>query len=127
MLPLVKFGERNGGHQSLHLSMPFIKVEDLPSKEILKGYHARTVHTGNLTLVYWTVEAGHSIPQHSHLHEQVATVISGEFELTVGEETRLLTSGLIAVIPPHIKHGGKAVSDCQLLDVFYPEREDYKT
>lgn len=106
--------------------MPFIEIDNLPVKEILKGYHARTVHTGNITLVYWTVEAGYSIPEHSHLHEQAAHVLSGKFELTVDGETKILEPGLVAIIPPYTKHGGKAITDCQLLDVFYPEREDYK-
>ena len=107
-------------------SMAFVQDDHLPSKEIVKGYHARTIHTGTMTFVYWTVEAGHRIPEHSHRHEQVAHVISGEFELTVDGETRLLSPGLVAVIPPDVKHGGKAVTDCLLLDVFHPEREDYK-
>lgn len=106
--------------------MAFVQVDQLPSKEILKGYHARTIHTGTMTFVYWTVEAGHSIPEHSHIHEQVAHVLSGEFELTVDGETRNLTPGLVAVISPNVRHGGRAVTDCLLLDVFHPERDDYK-
>lgn len=104
----------------------FVEIANLPAKEIVKGYHARTIHTGTMTFVYWTVQAGHSIPVHSHLHEQVAHVLSGEFELVVDGEPRILKPGVVAVIPPHVPHGGKALTNCQLLDVFYPERDDYK-
>lgn len=106
--------------------MPFVDIEQLKQTEVIEGYRARTVHTGTMTFVYWTVKAGAAMPLHSHLHEQVAHVLSGQFELTVAGETMLLEPGKVAVIPPHVQHGGHAITDCQLLDVFLPERDDYK-
>ena len=106
--------------------MSFIQVNGLNSKEIIPGYTARAVHTGTLTFLYWSVTKGAVMPVHTHHHEQVANVLSGEFELTVDGETRILIPGVVAVIPPDTEHGGRAISDCELLDVFNPEREDYK-
>jgi quercetin dioxygenase-like cupin family protein len=106
--------------------MPFVELNSLTEKEIIKGYKARAIHTGTMTLLYWTVEANAAMPVHTHMHEQVAHVLKGKFELTVEGETKILEPGTVAVIPPHVPHGGRAITDCELLDVFQPERDDYK-
>jgi quercetin dioxygenase-like cupin family protein len=106
--------------------MAFVEIKDLAQKEVIKGYYGRTIHTGTMTLMYWTVDEGAAMPVHTHLHEQIAHVLKGRFELKVGEETRVLEPGVVAVIPPHVPHGGRAITVCELLDVFNPEREDYK-
>ncbi len=106
--------------------MPFIETMDILPTEVIKGYQGRAIHTGSLTLMYWTVEAGAVMPVHHHPHEQVAHVLKGKFELTVDGITKILEPGMVAVIPSGVPHGGQAVSDCELLDVFNPEREEYK-
>ena len=106
--------------------MPFIEIDSLNEKEVFPGYKGRAIHTGTATYMFWKVEAGAAVPEHSHMHEQFANVLQGTFELTVDGQTQLLEPGKVAVIPPNIKHGGRAVTYCELLDVFFPEREDYK-
>ena len=106
--------------------MPFLSVKEQPSKEVVKGYTGRTIHTGTMTFMYWTVKEGAVMPIHSHLHEQVSHVLEGKFELSLNGNTRVLEPGIVAVIPPHVEHGGKALTNCLLLDVFHPERDDYK-
>jgi quercetin dioxygenase-like cupin family protein len=61
--------------------MAFIEITTLSSREVIKGYIGRAIHTGTTTLMYWTVEAGADMPIHSHIHEQVAHVLKGKFEL----------------------------------------------
>lgn len=105
--------------------MAFIEVNTIDQKEILPGYTVRFVHTDKMTFAYWDAIAGSPLPEHSHHHEQVATVVEGTYELTVAGKTKRLQAGEIAVIPPNVVHSGMAITDCKLVDVFCPVREDY--
>jgi quercetin dioxygenase-like cupin family protein len=102
------------------------QLEQIQPREQFKGFHGRFIHTAYMTLAFWDVEEGAAIPLHSHSNEQVMQVLEGSFELTVGEETALYEKDTVIVIPPHVLHGGHAVTACKLLDVFSPVREDYK-
>ena len=105
--------------------MAFIEIDTVEQKEILPGYTVRFVHTDSMTFAYWDVKKGSPLPEHSHHHEQVASVIEGTYELTVDGEPKQLQAGEIAVIPSNVPHSGMAITDCKLMDVFCPVREDY--
>lgn len=101
-------------------------LKNIPSKEIIKGYHGKFIHMENFTYALWTVEAGAEIPMHSHIHEQMMQVIKGEFELSVNGVAKIYTPGMIVTIPSNVEHGGKAITNCELSDIFCPVREEYK-
>jgi quercetin dioxygenase-like cupin family protein len=94
-------------------------------KEPVPGYKAVFVHSDNMTVAHWEVEEGALMPEYSHPHEQVANVVEGRFELTLAGEPRVLDQGS-AAIPPNTPHSGKAITQCRLIDVFHPVREDYR-
>ena len=106
--------------------MSFVELSDIEEKELIPGFKVRFVHSENMTFAYWTIKAGSTLPDHSHPHEQVANVIEGEIKFTMDGETRVLSPGQVAVIPGGVSHSGTAVTDCKIIDVFYPVREDYK-
>jgi len=106
--------------------MELINLADIEEKELVPGYHVRFVHSEHMTFAYWNIDAGSSLPDHNHPHEQVVNIIAGEFELTVAGEPRILKPGNVVVIPGNVPHRGKAVTDCKIIDVFYPVREDYR-
>ena len=104
----------------------FSAIEEKKSKEIFPSLIGRFEHTTNSTLAFWDVTAGSSVPEHAHIDEQVVTVHEGKLELVVDGEKRTMDAGYIAVIPSNVKHSAYAVTDCKLLVVFYPVREDYR-
>lgn len=106
--------------------MKLLELEDMESRELAPGYHGRFVHTGNVTLSYVQVDAEAELTEHFHPHEQIVNIIDGEFDLMVDGEKINLKRGRIVVIPPNVPHSGKAISDCLILDVFHPVREDFK-
>jgi quercetin dioxygenase-like cupin family protein len=106
--------------------MAFIDLSGLEEQELIPGFHVRFVHSENMTFAYWNIKKGAELPDHSHPHEQVANVIEGELLLTVDGEARNMTPGQVAVIPGNVPHSGKAVTDCKVIDVFSPVREDYR-
>jgi quercetin dioxygenase-like cupin family protein len=79
-----------------------------------------------MTFSFIEVKAGASLPSHSHIHEQVSIVVEGIFQLTVNGEIIEFGEGKVVVIPSNTVHSGIAITDCKIMDVFNPIREDYR-
>jgi quercetin dioxygenase-like cupin family protein len=103
-----------------------MKVDDLEPRELIPGTSVRFVHGDRMTVAYWHFEPGIALPVHSHPHEQITNILSGEFELTVDGEPIRLQGGDYLVIAPGAVHSGRSITDCDILDVFCPVREDYR-
>jgi quercetin dioxygenase-like cupin family protein len=104
----------------------FHYFNDIKTKEIAPGFFSKLIHTETNTINFIEVKAGCSVPRHRHIHEQCSFIIEGEFELTVNDIPQLLNTGLFAIVPSNTWHSGTAITDCKLIDIFSPVREDYK-
>lgn len=101
------------------------KEADLELIEVFPGIVGHIVHTESCTIADFHIKAGTKLPFHHHPHEQTSTVLEGEFEFTIGGEVRRCTPGDVAHMKRDLPHAGIALTDCRILDVFHPVREDY--
>ncbi len=101
-------------------------LASLETRELVPGHHGRFVHSEHTTHVYWQIEEGAQLPEHSHPHEQIVNMLEGRYELTVDGENYVLDAGDVLVIPGGARHFGHAHTECRILDVFSPVREEYR-
>ena len=52
-------------------------------------------------------------------------VLSGEFEFTIGDETKVVKAGDTMYKEPHIMHGCVCLKPGVLIDTFTPMRQDF--
>ncbi|WP_299000107.1 cupin domain-containing protein [Flagellimonas sp. S174] len=103
-----------------------MNLSEIPSKEIMPGYHGKLVHSESMTWVFWDVEEGAAVPEHHHINEQIMHVVEGDFEFTLDGKTAIYHAGDVVVIPSNVPHSGKALTPCKLMDIFNPVRAEYK-
>jgi quercetin dioxygenase-like cupin family protein len=104
----------------------FVTVKEIKEREIFPGFKGKFIHGDRMSVVYWKIQKGALLPEHNHDHEQITSIISGDFKLTVGGSTKILKAGDVAVIPSNTLHSGECLTDCDMLDAFCPTREDYR-
>jgi Uncharacterized conserved protein, contains double-stranded beta-helix domain len=101
----------------------FVDVTAIEPAEYVPGLAFRPV-LGERSLVNFVSFEPHTeAPMHVHEEEQVVVVTEGEFEFTLGGETRTMRAGDVAVVPPWVPHGAKTGdAGCREIDVFTPPR-----
>lgn len=78
-----------------------------------------------IMLVKVAFEEGGVGQLHQHHHSQVTYVESGEFEMTIGDQKKIIRTGDSYYVPPHVMHGCVCTKKGVLIDVFSPLREDF--
>ena len=60
-------------------------LNNTEERELYPGYFGKVINTENVTLVFWRADAGARLPLHGPPHEQVVSVLEGQFELSTCE------------------------------------------
>jgi quercetin dioxygenase-like cupin family protein len=100
--------------------------DGVEERTIIPGFHGRFISSERMTFVFWRLDPGAAAPEHSHPHEQVVHVYSGELEFVVDGSRAVLKAGDVLHIPSNVRHSGTALSEVRVMDVFSPVCEDYR-
>ncbi len=112
--------------KSFGASKEFIMGDEIAWETVGEGVRRQIMgYDDRIMLVNVEFEKGGIGPMHQHYHSQVTYVISGQFDLTIGEETRRMKGGDAFYIPPNVMHGAICIEKGVLIDVFSPIREDF--
>ena len=103
-----------------------LNLKNLKKHEVMPGFHGKFINGENITWAFWEIEQNSSIPEHFHIHEQIMHVLSGDFEFTINGITSKFSEGDTIVIPSNTPHKGTALTNCRIMDVFSPRREEYQ-
>ena len=95
--------------------------------ELAPGINARTFWGEKMLVSVVELEPDMLLPEHSHPHEQVGTILAGSAEFTIGGETRTLRVGEVFIVPGGVPHSAvTGPAGAKVMDVFSPVREDLK-
>lgn len=99
---------------------------ETPWEQVGEGLKRQIMgYDGKIMLVKVHFEVGAVGILHKHYHSQVTYVESGEFEMTIGDDIRIIRGGDSYYIPPFVMHGCVCRKPGVLIDVFSPAREDF--
>ena len=109
--------------------MGFIKQQQEPRESIGEGRQRYLGHTDSLMMVVIDFHDGPTPepdPPHSHPHEQMSYVVSGELVVHIGKTSERLGPGDMFTVPPDEPHTVQLLTEhVRLVDCFTPLREDF--
>ena len=109
--------------------MAIIKRSELTPEIIAPGRTRYLAFTETLMMVVIDFHDGPTSepdPPHSHPHEQISYVVSGEINFFMENKLTRLGPGDMFTVPPNLPHSVQLLTkDVRLVDTFTPIREDF--
>jgi quercetin dioxygenase-like cupin family protein len=104
----------------------FSHVGTVVPQQIWDGVVSRGVHGENMTVTLLELESGKSVPEHSHVNEQVGILVQGSVTFTIDGETSEVEPGGMWVIPAHATHSVVTGPEgAVIVEAFAPPRGDW--
>jgi quercetin dioxygenase-like cupin family protein len=97
----------------------------VPSEQMNPHLSRKVIHTQNMTIARLQLKKGSAVPEHHHINEQVAFVVSGALKFVIGGVEQIVRGGQCVVIPPDVPHGVEVLEDSDVIDTFSPQRADW--
>lgn len=109
------------------MPIPVTDWSKMDWQRVRAGVERKTFSSENATVSLNRLQPGHVPRPHSHPHEQIVYIISGQMDFHVGEEVHRLGPGGLMTIPPNVVHHGEVIGSEETLnlDVFTPRRSEY--
>jgi quercetin dioxygenase-like cupin family protein len=92
----------------------FIDSTSCPKIDQMAGLETTVLTSYNnerMMMVLNTTLPGHTVPMHSHPHEQIGMVYSGEAKLRIGDEETVVRKGDFYCIPANIPHSDTCIGE----------------
>ena len=106
--------------------LTLVSDEQIAWEELGGGIKRKVMsYNDDIMLVKVAFEQGGVGALHSHPHLQISYIASGAFEITIGDDKKVLKEGDVYFVPSGILHGAVCLETGVLIDVFSPMREDF--
>lgn len=106
--------------------LTLVSDEQIAWEELGGGIKRKVMsYNDDIMLVKVAFEQGGIGALHTHPHLQISYIASGAFEITIGDDQKILKEGDVYFVPSGILHGAVCLETGVLIDVFSPMREDF--
>jgi quercetin dioxygenase-like cupin family protein len=105
-----------------------INWDEVYTEEVNASMSRKIVYGEKLMIAKMKFKDGFIVPLHSHHHEQVTQVISGQMRFWFGENKEQvmdLFPGDVVVIPSNVPHEALMIGEVEETDTWSPPRQDW--
>ena len=108
------------------MNKKFYQADDITRENLGDGVYRRLLgYNDKLMMVKVDFDKNSIGKLHHHIHSQISYILSGIFEVTINDETKVLKKDDSFFVPSGQTHGVVCRQAGSLLDVFSPAREDF--